>query len=224
MKFLQKYLEKMIHLLNEIKLNKTDSLFTGSWQINLPGERFYKISLNEHGIDIPSNFYYDTLRFTSAGPLIVDSVSYNIDGYGWAKIKPYIKNLGNSKTIRNVSISIANKDSIIIESYPKNLQLSDISPGSIVGSNTGFNVNYDIARFTGNFNLKFAISSNNFVYWADSTEKIITGVENKPSEPLTFKLEQNYPNPFNPTTRIKYTVAPPNLPKERGGFSAAKSL
>ena len=101
--------------------------------------------------------------------------------------------MGNTTTIKNVSISIANKDSIIIESYPKNLQLSDISPGSIVGSNTGFNVNYDIARFTGDFNLKFAISSNNFIYWTDSTEKTITGVENKPSEPLTFKSNKIIP-------------------------------
>ncbi len=29
----------------------------------------------------------------------------------------------------------------------------------------------------------------------------------------SFKLYQNYPNPFNPTTKIKYTVAPSNLPK-----------
>jgi hypothetical protein len=26
-------------------------------------------------------------------------------------------------------------------------------------------------------------------------------------------LYQNYPNPFNPSTKIKYTIAPPNLPK-----------
>jgi len=28
-----------------------------------------------------------------------------------------------------------------------------------------------------------------------------------------FNLEQNYPNPFNPSTKIKYSIAPPNLPK-----------
>ena len=31
--------------------------------------------------------------------------------------------------------------------------------------------------------------------------------------PSDFALYQNYPNPFNSTTRIKYTVAPPNLPE-----------
>lgn len=33
------------------------------------------------------------------------------------------------------------------------------------------------------------------------------------AQPKEFKLEQNYPNPFNPTTRIRYTIAPPNLPE-----------
>jgi len=33
------------------------------------------------------------------------------------------------------------------------------------------------------------------------------------SIPGKFSLEQNYPNPFNPTTKIKFTIAPPNLPK-----------
>jgi hypothetical protein len=33
------------------------------------------------------------------------------------------------------------------------------------------------------------------------------------TQPKEFRLEQNYPNPFNPTTKIRYTVAPPNLPK-----------
>ncbi len=35
----------------------------------------------------------------------------------------------------------------------------------------------------------------------------------KYSAPKEFTLDQNYPNPFNPTTKIRYTIAPPNLPK-----------
>ena len=31
--------------------------------------------------------------------------------------------------------------------------------------------------------------------------------------PTGFSLEQNYPNPFNPSTKIKYTIALPNLPQ-----------
>jgi hypothetical protein len=42
-----------------------------------------------------------------------------------------------------------------------------------------------------------------------------TGIREEESEhfALSATLEQNYPNPFNPTTTIRYTIAPPNLPK-----------
>ena len=33
-----------------------------------------------------------------------------------------------------------------------------------------------------------------------------TGIEDKKSIPVSFKLSQNYPNPFNPTTTIEYTI------------------
>jgi len=41
----------------------------------------------------------------------------------------------------------------------------------------------------------------------------ISSVEDDNLKPTKFRLEQNYPNPFNPTTKIRYTVAPPNLPE-----------
>ena len=41
----------------------------------------------------------------------------------------------------------------------------------------------------------------------------LTSVAEDLKTPIQFNLSQNYPNPFNPTTKIKYTVAPPNLPK-----------
>lgn len=43
----------------------------------------------------------------------------------------------------------------------------------------------------------------------------ITKVKDKGYLPGNYKLYQNYPNPFNPTTKIRYTVAPPNLSKEK---------
>ena len=46
------------------------------------------------------------------------------------------------------------------------------------------------------------------------TVNIVTDVaDEKNNQPGQFILYQNYPNPFNPTTKIKYTIAPPNLPK-----------
>jgi photosystem II stability/assembly factor-like uncharacterized protein len=42
----------------------------------------------------------------------------------------------------------------------------------------------------------------------------LVGVEDENNKiPSTFSLSQNYPNPFNPSTKIRYTIAPPNLPR-----------
>jgi len=38
-------------------------------------------------------------------------------------------------------------------------------------------------------------------------------VDDEFSFPDQFVLYQNYPNPFNPATKIRYTIAPPNLPE-----------
>jgi len=43
--------------------------------------------------------------------------------------------------------------------------------------------------------------------------EISTDVIAEQNLPNEFELYQNYPNPFNPTTKIKYTIAPPNLSK-----------
>jgi hypothetical protein len=45
-----------------------------------------------------------------------------------------------------------------------------------------------------------------WTYWTDSTKVIVTGINGKVTQPLTFNLEQNYPNPFNPSTSIQYAI------------------
>ena len=47
--------------------------------------------------------------------------------------------------------------------------------------------------------------SEGWMYWTD--QKVLSGVEEQVSLPMTYKLEQNYPNPFNPTTEIRYQIS-----------------
>jgi hypothetical protein len=50
-----------------------------------------------------------------------------------------------------------------------------------------------------------SIDPPKFNAW-DYTNQRPTGVENKTSVPLSYRLEQNYPNPFNPSTKIEYST------------------
>ena len=34
-------------------------------------------------------------------------------------------------------------------------------------------------------------------------------------------MSQNYPNPFNPSTKIKYTIVPPNLPRGKASVGTS---
>jgi hypothetical protein len=51
------------------------------------------------------------------------------------------------------------------------------------------------------------ISSNGYVFWRDSTFKVVVGVESEqPTILFAYSLRQNYPNPFNPTTTISFCI------------------
>ena len=199
-------------VINEIELTKIDS-FTYNWVLNLENEEFYNLRIKQQGTDIPYNLYSKNSKITTAGPLVIENISITTDRLGWATIKPIVKNMGKAKEVKNVSISIVTKDSIIIESYPKNLLLNYIKAGAISNLDKVFTINYDINKFKDIFNLKFEISSNDIVYWIDSSETIITGNGNNEISQISFNLEQNYPNPFNPTTIINYSIPFSNMVK-----------
>ena len=68
-----------------------------------------------------------------------------------------------------------------------------------------FDVDYNV-DITKADTVEFLITDNRTVHL---TKQFILTY----TQPKEFRLEQNYPNPFNPTTKIRYAVAPPNLPK-----------
>lgn len=68
-----------------------------------------------------------------------------------------------------------------------------------------FDIDYNIGT-TKSDTIEFTITDGNAI---NITKQFILQY----TIPTEYKLEQNYPNPFNPTTKIRYTIAPPNLPK-----------
>ena len=190
-------------LINEIQLVKSDSIFIGSLYFNVPDENFYKIRCKQSGIDIPSNLFVDSkLRFTTAGPVTLDSISYTKTSTNYL-VKTYLINQSTNTTIKNVSVKLICNDpwSLPISGNVKNL--SDIPPGGKVWNTFSFSVKYIDSLFPGYFNFKVEVMSDGWAYWVDSI-KVITGVNEEVAMPISFKLEQNYPNPFNPSTKIRW--------------------
>ena len=70
----------------------------------------------------------------------------------------------------------------------------------------------DLNITTSNNVIRVATHGNG-VYERKLLSTIVSGINDDNTFVKSFKLEQNYPNPFNPSTKIKYTITPPNLPE-----------
>ena len=168
-------------------------------------EEFFNTGISTTDLENGAYLYTgEQTRFTTAGPVVLDSIDISYSAFGYYKAKPYLHNMGNTATITNAGVRVVCDDPWVTSiSYPV-LNLSDISPGATIKTNYNANVNVD-STFPGYFNFKVEMMSDNWVYWIDSIQ-VIVGVDEQALQPLVYNLEQNYPNPFNPSTTIKYQI------------------
>jgi hypothetical protein len=190
--------------LNKTGLSDKSEIWSGNYSAP-DSEDIFNISLTAKDITGSKTWTMNNIsRFTTIGPVVLDSISiqYLTGSY---TVKPFLKNKSKSATLKNVSVELTSEDPWIssISLWVNNV--SNINPGTSIGAST-FQIQYVDSLFPGYFNLKFEIMSDGWTYWIDSTKVIVTGINDKITEPLTFNLEQNYPNPFNPKTKIKYSV------------------
>jgi len=185
-----------------------DGLY-GTYILPRQTEDFFTLSVST--IDNQTNKYYNTpgrCKFTTAGPVILDSIPFGVvPGFKFG-FKPYLKNIGTVKIINTIKLKLSSNDSWINNITPAERNYSNMLPGQTVGGTQIFTVAYDTANFRGHFNLKFEISSDDFIYWIIDATIIVnpTEVEHESLPLLVYKLEQNYPNPFNPTTKISWQL------------------
>jgi hypothetical protein len=183
--------------------NASDNFYSGSKQIQNLKEDNYTVKLKIYDSNMgKSHEYYAYKKFTTAGPVKLDSLSFT-KGVLSSRVKPYVHNWGNTKTIPKVSMKLTSNDPWL-KSNEQIISIPDIPSGATVASNSSFIFQVVDSIFPGYFNFKAEIMSDGWTYWIDSTKMIITGIKDEVQQPLTFKLEQNYPNPFNPTTKISW--------------------
>jgi hypothetical protein len=115
-----------------------------------------------------------------------------------------LSNVSKSLSADNVEVKMirqsANLKFNTTEAKINNLKNSEEKEASFI-----FDVNYN-ADISKADTVEYLITNNKTIHL---TKQFIFTY----TQPKEFKLEQNYPNPFNPTTKIRYTIAPPNLPK-----------
>jgi len=187
-----------------------DGIYGGYWPVTNGDEKNYTVGIKT--IDLETGFTRNGLdwniidRFTTAGPVTLDSISIS-DGFGNSfNIKPFVLNRGTIRTITDAFIKLICNDPWILPITPAILSLPDIPPGATVGTISQFNAFYIDSLFPGYFNFKVEIMSDGWTFWTDSMKVYLTGVEEETTLPTEFSLEQNYPNPFNPSTKIQYSV------------------
>jgi len=192
------------NIVDEFQLSKLDTVNYSGSHIVPQSESIYRILLQDSGTGIPSNFYYNiNSKFTTAGPIVIDSISVTQLPNSY-RVKPFVKNEGQSFTVEDLLIRMSSEDSSITH-ITGSVSMASIEPGEVVEPTGSFYVNVD-SSFSGVFNFNFEIQSAGWTYWYDSKSATVTCVEYEHSLPISYNLFQNYPNPFNPTTTIRYQI------------------
>ena len=195
--------------IDSIDLAATESaeLWEGKWIT--PGEEdVYKLKIKTIDNTLGESFTFSNMqRFTSAGPIVIDSVEISyVPSTDVYQVKPHIKNCGLTMTLDNLNITMSSDDTTIT-SISGNLFVYSIAPLEII-IHPGFYTVKVNSNFSGDFTFNFEIKKDGWLYWEDSFphNPIITYAANEITLPVSYRLYQNYPNPFNPTTTIKFDI------------------
>ena len=160
-------------------VKQTSSSTSEFWTVDyiLPSsEEFYKISAIVFDETASTSFAGpNAARFTTAGPVVLDSVSVKKQ-FTFYAVRPFVHNSGSTATIKNASLKLLCNDPWLKSSVQSVASLPDIAPDSSAGISTWISISYIDSLFPGYFNFKAEIRSDNFTYWTDSIRvNVITG-------------------------------------------------
>ena len=180
----------------------------GAYILPINVEDYFK--LNVSTTEDSTNSYVNTpinLRFTTVGPIKLDSLSISQVSSTVYNVKPFFRNEGSSFAVNDLKVKISTPfANLITHITPDTISISSIVPGATAGPANDVSVTVN-SRLSGNFNLIFEIMSDGWTYWKDTISQVVTGVDDIEQIPLSYNLSQNYPNPFNPSTTINFVIS-----------------
>ncbi len=182
----------------------SDGIWGSTWRMP-PGEAYYAADICTHDM-ADSTHIVTECRFTTAGPLTLDSIGFTKSFGSSYRLKPYVRNNGSSLVVSGATVALRCGDPWVKLIGMTPVLLPDLAPGASAAPNTIIGLSYDSGAHPTFFNIKAAVAVDGWTYWTDSVKVVVTDVAQREMLPLMYSLDQNYPNPFNPSTTIRYAL------------------
>ncbi len=198
-----------------------DGVYGGTW--NLPaGECYYWINIRVDDLDTDSyHIKRNIATFTSAGPVVVDSLSIvttipplNPGEVGFCQLT--LLNSGAEASVPDVTVMIFSDDPMVFVRTSIPNECDDLPAGIAFAHRGYFRIEID-EECEPETDLEFtaSVSSDGYPYWTDTfTVHVYAESDVASGEavlPQQFALHAPFPNPFNPSTLIQLDIPEPSL-------------
>jgi hypothetical protein len=187
----------------------------GIWHSSWPipnGERSYSVGVRLRNMDTGytnNGHDWDIVdRFTTIGPITVDSDTITQQAPLAFALKLFLRNNSVTATATNVTAELSTDDPTVTEITGNPRSFGDVPAGQVHSS-----LEYivftptDVPKIIA---FKLRMFSDGYFFWEDTFSVFIdptVGIEVvNTTLPERYHLEQNYPNPFNPSTLIRFSL------------------